>query len=132
MQRQCSLGDLPKATVQFVRCAAVGILTSDRAPCRFVAGTPPGSDVRSRLGVRFTFRTPYLLFPLATFLEAGSQSQRPRCIDEAEARVEVEAPRVRNCDRSRHAPGSQPDVPPHRRQAQRYVHSRPVATASDR
>ena len=62
MQRQCSLGDLPKATVQFARCTAIGILASDRAPCRFVAGTPPGSDVRSRLGVRFIFRTPRLFF----------------------------------------------------------------------
>ena len=89
MQRQCSLGDLPKATVQFVRCAAVGILASDRAPCRFVAGTPPGSDVRSRLGVRFMFRTPCQFFARC-FLEAGSQSQRPRCIHEAEARAELQ------------------------------------------
>jgi hypothetical protein len=50
----CSLGDLPKAPVQFAARGAVGILTSDRAPCRNVAGTPPGSDVRSWLGVRFT------------------------------------------------------------------------------
>ena len=47
------LRDLPKAPDQFARRTAVGILATDRAPCRNVAGTPPGSDVRSWLGVRF-------------------------------------------------------------------------------
>jgi hypothetical protein len=56
------LGDLPKPPDQFARRTAVGILATDRAPCRNVAGTPPGSDVRSWLGVRF-IPHPFACFP---------------------------------------------------------------------
>lgn len=39
-----ALGIVPNPTVQFACRAAVGILVMDRAPCRKLAGTPPGSD----------------------------------------------------------------------------------------
>lgn len=73
-----ALGDVPKPTVQFAGRRAVGILATDRAPCRNVAGTPPGSDVRSWLGVRF--KSP----PLMTL----DRARPPDTLDEVSLEVD--------------------------------------------
>jgi hypothetical protein len=95
-----SLGDLPKAPVQFAARGAVGILASDRAPCRNVAGTPPGSDVRSWLGVRFILHPCMLSTAVGDHTSPLSVAALP-LLHEAKTRIEIEALRMRERVRNR-------------------------------